>query len=114
MASFSPTRAAESLYVDNAARLDEYVAAFPRLDGQSGAVAAVGGRIACLDWVSRSDVWAGLHAKLVRGYALSALEVPAGGSVGPDEVAQLLEDGLRAELVVEGETLAMTVFPAAA
>jgi hypothetical protein len=36
-----------------------------RLDGQSGVVVGVAGGIACLDYVSRSDVFAGLYLKLL-------------------------------------------------
>src|SRR5215210_8121717 len=72
----SPTEAAEELYVSRAAPLDEFLRALPRQDGQCGAVACIAGRVTCVDWVSRSDVWASLHAKLVRGYALDAIEQP--------------------------------------
>jgi hypothetical protein len=44
----------------------------PRLDGQSGVLVGIGGRLVCLDYVLRSDVFAGLYLKLLRGYALTA------------------------------------------
>jgi len=72
----SPTEAAEELYVARAAPLEKFLVALPRRDGQCGAVACIGGRVTCVDWVSRSDAWASLHAKLVRGYALDAIEQP--------------------------------------
>jgi len=76
MQAFSPTAAAEAIYVSRAGSLDEYTVALPRLDGQTGALVAIAGEIVCLDYLSRSDVFAGLYAKLLRGYALDALERP--------------------------------------
>ena len=43
-------------------------------DGQLGTLAAIGGEIQVLDWVSRPDAFAVLHGPLVQGYALDALE----------------------------------------
>jgi hypothetical protein len=78
LAASSPTEAAEAMYVSRRATLDEYVQALPRLDGQSGVLVGIGGRLACLDYVSRSDVFAGVYLKLLRGYALEAIESPDG------------------------------------
>jgi hypothetical protein len=84
--SYSPTGASESLYDDRRATLDEYAQALPRLDGQAGALIGIAGELVCLDYVGRSDVFAGLYLKLLRGYALDAIERPA-------------EDGLRRRAV---------------
>jgi len=43
-------------------------------DGQCGALVAIGGCFAVLDFVSRAEVFASLHGPLVQGYALDALE----------------------------------------
>src|SRR5215218_10204294 len=83
----SPTEAAEELYVSRAAPLEKFLAALPRQDGQCGAVACIGGRVTCVDWVSRSDAWASLHAKLVRGYALDAIEQPRRSPLPSSELA---------------------------
>lgn len=87
----SPTEAIEDVYVSFGRRLDEYVAPFPRLDGQSGAAVAIGGRVGCLDYVSRSDVWAGLYPKLLRGYALDALEAGVDAGPPPERMARFLK-----------------------
>ena len=95
MNAFSPTDAAEALYDSRAGSLDEYTVALPRLDGQSGALVAVAGKVVCLDYVSRSDVFAGLYAKLLRGYALDALERPKAKPLrarAVDEFLQALGD----------------------
>ncbi len=136
MRSVSPTEAAEQLYVDHKASLDEYLQALPRLDGQAGVLVGIAGRLVCLDYVSRSEVFAGLYLKLLRGYALSAIEQPlvrplrraaVGRFLGELELAQrqrrpaagLGEEGLLSEyavgteLVVEDEVVALSAFPAA-
>lgn len=72
----SPTGAVEAVYERRSSTIEEYLDALPRQDGQCGALVGIAGRLTCLDYVSRSDVFAGLHGKLLRGYALSALESP--------------------------------------
>lgn len=122
----SPTEAAEAMYVSRGTSLDEYAQAFPRLDGQSGALVGIGGRLACLDYVSRSDVFAGLYSKLLRGYALDAIEAPreavlsqaaVGRFLGELELAERREGELAGyvvgrELAVDGKVVALTAFPA--
>jgi len=131
----SPTEAAEELYVSRAAPLEKFLAALPRHDGQCGAVACIGGRVTCVDWVSRSDAWASLHAKLVRGYALDAIEQPRRAPFPSRALALLalavgraqrfaapagkigeirrIEDGriVGTELAVDGEVVTLTAFP---
>lgn len=65
--AFSPTQAQEAMYVHRSGSLDEYGQALRRADGQCGAIVAIAGEIRCLDFVGRSDVFAGLYAKLLRG-----------------------------------------------
>jgi hypothetical protein len=130
----SPTGAAAALYDEGRPLLEEYVAALPRAPGQAGAVAAIGGRLACLDYVSRPDVFAGLYGKLLRGYALQALMVDSEGpfpraalgrflgelelapralrpAAGLGEEGALSGYALGAELLVEGEVVALAAFP---
>jgi ARG and Rhodanese-Phosphatase-superfamily-associated Protein domain len=100
----------------------EYVQALPRLEGQAGVLAGIGGRIACLDYVSRSDAFAGLYLKLLRGYALDAIEA-ADRPLSRTDVGRFLGElelvgdaatfeGYAAgtRLVVDGETIALTAF----
>lgn len=130
----SPTEAAAELYVSRSAPLEKFIAALPRQDGQCGAVACIAGRVTCLDWVSRSDAWASLHAKLVRGYALDAIERPRPAPFPSKALARLALaldraqrvaapaiigevrriDGPRVvgtEVAVDGELVALTAFP---
>src|SRR5439155_10259335 len=128
MQSFSPTEAAEQLYLDHAGSLDEYLQALPRLDGQAGVLVGIAGRLVCLDYVSRSEVFAGLYLKLLRGYALEAIETPvdkplrkaavgrflgelelaqrtSGPAIGLGKRGELTEYVLGSELIVDGEVV---------
>jgi hypothetical protein len=130
----SDTGAAEAMYTAKSASLDAYLQALPRLDGQSGVIVGIVGELACLDFVSRSDVFAGLYAKLLRGYALSAVEHPlekplrrrdlgrflgelelatreSRPAVGLGEEGVLTEYVVGSELAVEGEVVALSAFP---
>lgn len=49
--AYSPTDAADAMYVSRGATLEEYVQALPRLDGQSGVLVGLCGRLVCLDYV---------------------------------------------------------------
>ena len=70
----SNTGAMHDIYDNRRGRLDEFLNAISLHDGQTGALVLIAGRPAVLDHVSRPDVFAALHAPLVQGYALDALE----------------------------------------
>ncbi len=133
--AWSPTDASEEMYVKRGASLEEYVARLPRRDGQCGSIVCLAGRVVCLDFVGRSDVYAGLYSKLLRGYALDAIERPVDAPVPTAYVASLLRRIVRAgraatpivglgqerrlesprlvgsELLVGDELVALSVFP---
>jgi len=69
----SPTGAMSDVFAEYGDSLAGYVAAFPCGDGQAGLLAVVAGEVAGFDFVSRADVYAALHPKLVRSYAMEAL-----------------------------------------
>ncbi len=71
--SASPTSAMHDVYEGRRGRLREIVAAVPLQDGQVGSIAAINGEMWVLDYVSRPDVYAALHERLVQGYGLDAL-----------------------------------------
>jgi hypothetical protein len=71
----SPTGAMHDIYEHRRDRLRAFESAIAIRPGQTGALAAIGGRLTVLDHVSRPDAFATLHAPLVRGYALDALEI---------------------------------------
>jgi len=70
----SNTGAMHDIYDGRRGRLDEFLSAIALHEGQTGALVLIAGRPAVLDHVSRPDVFAALHAPLVQGYALDALE----------------------------------------
>ena len=72
----SDTGAMHDIYDQRRDRLSELRAGVGRRDEQVGMVAAIGGRFAVLDHVSRPDAFAALQEPLVQGYALDALEAP--------------------------------------
>jgi hypothetical protein len=69
----SPTSAMADAFKARQAQLDECLKAFRRQEGQVGLMVLIGGRVAGLDLVSRPEVYARLHDKLVRSYILDAL-----------------------------------------
>jgi hypothetical protein len=77
LAAVSHTGAMSDIYEQRRADLRQFAEAVRLRDGQLGTLAAIGGRFCVLDLVARADVFASLHAPLVQGYALDALE--AGG-----------------------------------
>ena len=74
----SATGAMHDIYDGRRDRLDEFLVAIDLHDGQTGALVLIAGRPAVLDHVSHPEVFAALHAPLVQGYALDALENHAG------------------------------------
>ena len=80
----SATGAMHDIYDNRREQLDEFTSAISLHDGQSGALVLIGGRPAVLDHVSRPAVFAALHAPLLQGYALDALE-QTGGADCPGE-----------------------------
>jgi hypothetical protein len=134
----SPTDASEEMYVSRAGSLETYLEKLPRWEGQCGSIVCVAGQVVCVDYVSRSDVYAGLYSKLLRGYALDAIEQPIDAPVPTEFVERLLARTARArrtpaelvglgqssllasprlsgtELRLGDELVALTVFPTAA
>jgi hypothetical protein len=89
------------IYADNEDRLDPARSAVRLRDGQVGALAVLAGKPVVLDIVSRSDVFAALHAPLVRGYALDALDCDptvAGMPARPEDAEEFLERVLAARI----------------
>ena len=79
----SPTSAMGQMFVDHAASLEDYVARCAPVEGQSGAVFAIGDRIAGFDLFDRSETFRKLLPKLVRSYAIDAIDHKLGVDVEP-------------------------------
>ena len=73
----SPTGAQADIYQSRSLDLPELERVFALQAGQCGALFALGSAMT-LDWVSRPDAWEHLHPRIVRGYALDAVDRPDG------------------------------------
>jgi hypothetical protein len=62
------------IYVDRDAELDAYVRAFRPLAAQRGAVVAIGGKVVGVELFDSAASFSRYLEKLVRGYALDAIE----------------------------------------
>lgn len=74
MAVDSPTDAMSDIFAQHADQVDAFVNAFQPLPLQVGAVFAIGNRIAGLELFDSPDTLAAMLPKLLRSYALDALE----------------------------------------
>lgn len=77
----SPTGAMHDVFENRRGRLNEIQQAILPRPEQVGMLAAIDGQITVLDYVSRPSVFADLHAPLVQGYALDAIEHAGSGAV---------------------------------
>jgi hypothetical protein len=75
MGSVSPSQALDQVYADQGTRLDDLVGRLRPPEGCHGAIFVVAGRIAGADLFDQPTTLAKLWTKLVRAYALDALEV---------------------------------------
>jgi hypothetical protein len=132
----SPTSAMHDVYEGRREALARMQAAISLRPGQSGMIAAIGGRFVVLDYVSRPDVFAELQEPLLHGYALDAFEAEeseppeieaARGfallvadcavarrspSLGLGDEIRIASNGVTGSaLVVDGELVQLTAFP---
>ena len=137
----SPTSAMSDTFEKHREEVDGFVSAFAVEENQAGLLAFIDGKLAGCDFISRPQVYAGLHAKLLRSYAVDAVvakprrvvkeeSVPAGDpvadflaamaqckeenfkSVGMGEDVRFLgQDLIGSALAVEGETVHAAFFP---
>jgi hypothetical protein len=66
-----------AIYEDNQTKLDDFVRAMPQTDRQVGAVFSIGGKVVGLDAFDSADTFVKVAPKLIRSYAVDALEGPA-------------------------------------
>jgi hypothetical protein len=74
LGAHSDTAAMSAMYESMDDSLGDFVAAFPPLERQAGAVFFVNGRLAGLELFDAPGTWRKLAAKLVRSYALDAID----------------------------------------
>jgi hypothetical protein len=80
MDAASPTQAMAAVYDKHAITTDEYVRAFDCAPLQAGVVFAIDGRTVGMDLFDHPHTLQALFAKLVRSYALDALETATGAT----------------------------------
>ena len=111
----SPTGEMDAMYDTYAGRLDDFVNGTSAADGQVGALFAIDGRVVGLDLFDHAETLKKLLPKIVRGYALDAIDVDVPKTVSPKfrEVRSFLNDcaaapAERFEADGEGEDLRLT------
>lgn len=92
MAAHSPTGAMAAIYEHSRGSLDDFVRALPPRQGQVGAVFSIGGQVAGLDAFECAATYARVAAKLLRSYAVDALEAPAGTFANDDAAHAFMAD----------------------
>ena len=75
MGSHSATAAMHDMFVDYEAEMEKYTAGVETLPGQVGVMVFVNGSFNCLDILGHSDALSRLWSKLIKSYAMEALEV---------------------------------------
>ena len=92
----SPTAAMKDIYDHHHGTLEAYIDAHPWREGQIGAVFVIGGRIAGMDAFDAPATCSGLWGKLLRSYALDAMEAQRTTGGGQDMVEAFLGEVGRA------------------
>jgi hypothetical protein len=90
----SETAAMKDVYEDGKVRetLKDYEKAFPLLDKQTGIIVCLGGKVRGLDCVSLPSVWADLHEKLIRSYAMECvINCPKTAEASPEKAQAFLD-----------------------
>lgn len=91
LASHSPTGAMQDLYRHRAASLDGYAQALPYPHDATGLIAAIGDQVAGADLFDSPRTAAALWERLVRSYALDALEPGAQAPVAESAALAFLQ-----------------------
>jgi hypothetical protein len=69
----SSTGAMKDFYNSSHASFEDYLKAFPCLEGQRGLLVFLDGRVAGFDFISRDGAYKALHVKLLKSYAVESL-----------------------------------------
>ena len=96
MQAVSDTDAMAAMYERHAEVLESYVEALPHVDRCRGAVFAVHGRLAGMELFDSARTWSRFMAKIVRSYAIDALDEPSdrrpAADVGLDKLLDVVAD----------------------
>ena len=69
----SPTSAMKDIYDKEKDNLDDYLKAFPLIEGQCGVIVGLGGQVVGLEYLSSSDRYLDVHRQLIESYTMDAL-----------------------------------------
>ena len=69
----SPTSAMKDIYDKEKGNLDDFLKAFPLIEGQCGIIVGLGGQVVGLEYLSSSDRYLDVHRQLVESYTMDAL-----------------------------------------
>ncbi|MGE5486487.1 MAG: ARPP-1 family domain-containing protein [bacterium] len=113
LGSASPTQAMDAMYATAAASIDAYLRAFVWTERQAGLIFALGPNNMGLDLMDHPHTMRALFPKLVRSYALDAMETPDAAAVTAGQAAQFLKSTGAAETLVRpaigiGEEIRLT------
>ena len=94
MGAESATSAMSAIYEKHSRGLDELVRQFQALEGQSGAVFAIGNSVCGLDAFDKPSTFATLLPKLVRSYGIDAMELGVNHEAAPaiEDVSAFLKN----------------------
>lgn len=102
LSAFSPTGAMSAIYERHASMLESYVRSFECQEGQCGAVFAISGQIVGLELFDYPEVLRRFFNKLIRSYALDALDASeAAKAMDPEGVSAFTQKLARAPCLVE-------------
>jgi hypothetical protein len=88
----SPTGAMADIYEQHGRRVRDYEGAFEPVEGQCGAMFAIGDRLAGFELFEHPDFLAKMFRKVVRSYALDAIEVRETETVPTEKAARAFLD----------------------
>jgi hypothetical protein len=118
LAASSPTSAMSDIYEQHTAKLEDYVRSFTPAEGQVGMMFAIDGRIIGFDLFDCAETLQKLFPKLIRSYALDALDASLAKETeakapSAADAAGLLNRVIRAKLetfpaIGEGEDLRLS------
>ncbi len=91
----SPTGAMRDVFVSRQDQLDSHLEAFPLVDGQHGLLVLLGGKVAGVDFVSRTAAYAQVHRKLLQSYALEAAAWQSGARASAGRHGKSGSDGAK-------------------
>ena len=69
----SPTSAMKDIYDKEKGNLDDFLKAFPLIEGQCGIIVGLGGQVVGLEYLSSSDRYLDVHRQLIESYTMDAL-----------------------------------------